>query len=239
MWRLEVHAELGSTSDRIAALAAAGEPAGLAVLALRQTAARGSRGRGWQSPVGNLSLSVLLRPAGDVMAAGRWSLLAAVALAETASALLPDPAALELKWPNDVLLRRRKLAGILIDTAVDGAGALRWLILGMGVNLAVAPEVPGRATAALAEEGIEPPAPEPFARALLDRLAAWEARSLPDLHAAWLARAHPLGTPLAVAYGAQRLEGRFAGLSPEGHLLLDTADGRRTLATGEVLLSPT
>lgn len=241
-WRLEVHDALGSTSDRCASLAAAGEPGGLAVLALRQTSARGSRGRGWQSPAGNLSLSVLLRPAGTLADAGGWPLLTGVAVVEAARPLLPDPAALSLKWPNDVLLRGRKLAGILIDTALDPAGGLRWLVIGVGANLAVAPDVPGRETACLANEGIAPPPPENFARDLLDRLAHWHSVLLgdgfPAIRAAWLARAHPVGTALAIAVGEIRVEGAFAGLSPEGHLLLRTPGGIRTFATGEVLFSP-
>ena len=241
-WRLQVHAELGSTSDHLAALAAAGEPAGLAVLAMRQTSGRGSRGRGWQSPAGNLSLSVLLRPGGGRAEAAGWPLLAGVALADTVTPLLPDPAALALKWPNDLLLRGRKLAGVLIDTALEPDGGVRWLIVGIGANLAIAPELPGRATACVADEGGSVPPPEEFARALLGRLAAWRARMLRDgpaaVHAAWLARAHPPGTALTVTFGETRLDGQFAGLSAEGHLLLRTADGLRTLSTGEVLLSP-
>ena len=171
-----------------------------------------------------------------------WPLLAGVALAETAAPLLPDPAALSLKWPNDVLLSGRKLAGILIDTALDTAGALRWLIIGMGANLAVAPDVPGRATACLADTGVTPPAPEAFARSLLAAIGAWEERWRREgpepVRSTWLARAHPIGTPLSVAYGETRLDGRFAGLSDQGHLLLRTADGLRSLPTGDVLLSP-
>ncbi len=242
-WRLQVCPELGSTSDHLAALAASGEPEGLAVLALRQTNARGSRGRGWQSPSGNLSLSVLLRPTHGLAEAGMWPLLAGLALHETAAAELPDPSGLLLKWPNDVLLRGRKLAGILIDSALDPAGGVRWLILGMGANLAVAPAVPGRGTACLAEEGIAPPAPEAFARTLLAALAAWHdtwrREGQGPVHGAWLARAHPVGTALTVTYGQTRLDGRFAGLSEQGYLLLRTPDGLRTLPTGDVLLSPT
>lgn len=242
-WRLQVYPELGSTSDHLANLAAAGEGAGLAVLALRQTSGRGSRGRGWQSPTGNLSLSVLLRPTLGLAEAGMWPLLAGLALFETAATALPGPSGLLLKWPNDVLLRGRKLAGILIDTALDPAGDVRWLILGMGANLAVAPAVPGRDTACLADAGITPPAPEAFATTLLSALAAWHEtwrrEGQEPVHRAWLARAHPVGTALTVTYGESRLEGHFAGLSDQGYLLLRTASGMRVLPTGDVLLSPT
>ena len=242
-WRLQVHEAIGSTSDHCATLAAAGEPGGLAVLALRQTKGRGSRGRGWQSPIGNLSLSVLLRPSGTLGDAGGWPLLTGIAVADTVRPLLPDPAALVLKWPNDVLLRGRKLAGILIDTSLDNAGGLRWLVIGIGANLAVAPELPGRVAACLPDEGVAPPPPEDFARALLGHLARWHSVLQRDgfaaIREAWLERAHPVGTTLTVAFADQRVEGAFEGLSPEGHLVLRTAGGVRSFSTGEVLFSPT
>ncbi len=89
-------------------------------MALRQTAGRGSRGRNWQSPVGNLYLSALLRPPGMLAEGGRWALLVAVALAEALAALLPDPDLITLKWPNDVLLDGRKASGILLDAHAHG-----------------------------------------------------------------------------------------------------------------------
>ncbi len=239
-WRLEIHDAIGSTSDRCATLAAAGEPAGLAVLARRQTSGRGSRGRGWQSPIGNLSLSMLFRPDANAAQLGAWPLLTSIAVLDAARPLLPDPAVLSLKWPNDVLLRGRKLAGILIDTALEPDGAVKWLIIGTGVNLAVAPVLPDRPTASLADEGIVAPPPEEYARALLDHMARWhdvmQREGFSAIRTAWLARAHPLGTALTVTYGDVRFTGGFAGISDEGHLLLQTDAGLRTISTGEVLL---
>ena len=91
-WRLQTHEVLASTSDFCRERAAAGEPEGFAALARRQTQGRGSRGREWESPVGNLFLSVLLRPAERARDAGQWSLLAGVALAEALAAHLPATA---------------------------------------------------------------------------------------------------------------------------------------------------
>ena len=238
-WRLTSHASLPSTSDRCIALARAGEPAGLAVLARHQTGARGTRGRSWESMDGNLFLSVLLRPGTPAQAAGHWALLAGVALIEALGTWLPDPAILTLKWPNDLLLRGGKLAGILIDSALDPQGRIDWLVLGFGANLAVAPAVPGRVTAALAEAGTAPPAPEAVAAALLDRLAHWQRVSqiegFAPIRAAWLARAHRPGSLLSLRQGDAMISGRFAGLSDQGGLLLQIADRIREFATGEIL----
>jgi BirA family biotin operon repressor/biotin-[acetyl-CoA-carboxylase] ligase len=153
-----VEEEVPSTSDLLLRLAAAGEPEGLALLARRQTAGRGRDGRGWTSPAGNLSLSLLLRPDAPARDAPHWALLAAVALAEALAPSLPNPAALRLKWPNDLLLHGAKLAGVLVESAATRDGRIEWLVVGLGANLAVAPAVPGRATACLADHSRRPAA---------------------------------------------------------------------------------
>lgn len=241
VWRLEVHGEIGSTSDPCIAAATAGVPEGLAVLARRQTGGRGSRGRTWQSPVGNMYLSFLLRPDMRVTEAGIWPLLVSLALHDVVRPLLPDGVALTLKWPNDLLLDGAKMAGILLDLGGGDGGRMDWLVVGSGVNLAVAPEVPGRRTASVAGVGGVVPDVAVFARdflaALNRRMAECAAGGIAVIHAAWLARAHPVGTALAVTFGGQEVRGTFGGLSAEGHLVLETESGPRTLSTGEVLLA--
>ena len=237
-WRLEHHPTLPSTSDLCTARAAAGEPAGLAVLAEAQTAGRGSRGRQWLAPPGNLNLSVLLRPSLPAAEAGVFSLLAGLAVAEALEAFLPPTNAPTLKWPNDVLLGGAKLAGILIDAA-PGAKSLDWLVIGIGVNLLHAPNVAGRATTTLATHGRAITAAD-AATAIIASLAAWleilgESGPAPIL-AAWLARAHKLGTPLTVRTAQSTVTGAFAGLSPTGELLLAQPNHIARINTGEILL---
>ena len=239
-FRLEVHEALTSTSELVARRAEAGEPAGLALLALRQTAGRGTRGRAWESPPGNLYLTVLLRPGGPLREAPQWSLLAGVALADALAPLLPDPSALSLKWPNDALLRGRKAAGILTQSGADPAGRLAWLSFGFGVNLTAAPELPGRATACLADEGVATPAPEAFAALLLESLGAWcalqRAQGFAPVREAWIARGPAPGTEIAVAGTHGVLgRGRFAGLAEDGSLLLSEGGTLHALAAGEVM----
>lgn len=238
-FRLRIHEVLPSTSDVIAQLAAAGEPEGAAVLARRQTAGRGTQGRGWDSRTGNLHLSILLRPAGPLREAPQWGLLAAVALADAVAPLLPEPAALRLKWPNDLLLGGAKMAGILAEAAADGQGGIAWLCLGIGVNLAHAPEVPGRATACLADAAGTAPTPEAFAGDLLAaldrRCAQHRAEGFAPIRAAWLARGPAPEAEIAIRRGGAEIAGRFAGLAEDGSLLL-ASDGRiRAVASGEVV----
>ncbi len=233
-WRLEIHSVLPSTSDLCRVRAQAGAAEGLAVLARRQTDGRGTQGRGWASGAGNLCLSVLLRPAEPARRAAEWSLLAGVALVEA----LAVPAGLALKWPNDVLLHGRKLAGILVESAAEPDGTLAWLIIGIGVNLAVAPEVSGRATACLAE--VAPaPAPEMFAVALLDRLALWRERraqaGFAPVREAWLRHGPQADCRMALRLGSGTRDGGFAGLAEDGRLLL-RVDGRvEAFAAGEIV----
>ena len=231
-WRLERHDELGSTSDECIARAKAGAAAGLAVQARRQVAGRGSRGREWTAPEGNLNLSLLLRPERPAAEAGLFSLLAGVAVAE---ALAPRTrTAPMLKWPNDVLLDQAKLAGILIDAAPDGA-RLDWLVIGIGVNLVAAPEIPGRATTSLKAHGGTLSADD-AADAILAKIAAWHDAPGAKIREAWLARAHPVGTELIVRGARDERRGTFAGLSERGELLLRDKDRIEPVSTGDILL---
>ena len=231
-WRMLVHDQLPSTADLLREQAEAGEPERLAVLARRQTAGRGTRGRSWESPAGNLYLSVLLRPSVPVREVPQWGLLAAVAVH---AALAPHAAGLSLKWPNDLLLGGAKCAGILSEVALSAEGRLDWLAFGIGVNLASAPEVPGRATAALPAPA---PAPEEAAAALIASIDHWrgvrEAEGFGAIRRAWLDRGPPAGALTTVTGPAGTVTGGFEGLDETGALLLRTALGMETVTAGDV-----
>lgn len=235
-WRLEIHDSLPSTSDACITRAEAGEPAGLAILARHQTRARGSRGRSWtEPPTGNLALSILLWPTGDLGRPALWPLLAGLALHDALGGR-PGDAALTLKWPNDVLLRDAKLAGILVERGTGGGRD--WLVIGFGANLAQAPLLPDRRTASLAELGV-PPTPDAVAHRLLAAVTAWhrtwQRHGFDAVRAAWLQRAQPIGARLAVRLRGEQRTGTFAGLAPDGALLL-ALDGREErIETGDIL----
>jgi BirA family biotin operon repressor/biotin-[acetyl-CoA-carboxylase] ligase len=238
-WRLSIFDTLGSTSDFCIARAGAGEPGGLAALARRQDKGRGRNGRPWTSSEGNLFLSVLLRPEGPARDAGLWSMLAGVALMDALSEGVAEPGRLALKWPNDVLLDGRKLAGILVDSAAGAGAELDWLVVGIGANLAVAPDLPDRVTACLAEFG-PPPVPEIVARAILGRLDHWgglfQAAGFAPIRAAWLDRAQPVGTPVTLKLLGREWAGRFAGLGVDGSMRLNCDGEIRHFAAGEVVM---
>lgn len=138
---------LASCLDAIHEVAAQGAPAGTIVLADEQTAGRGREGRTWRSPAGGVWLGVLLRPTEPVL--GVLAVRAGLAVAETVDGLLGAPAAVaRLKWPNDVLVENRKLAGVLCEARWQGE-SLQWVALGVGVNVRneIPAELRGRAVA--------------------------------------------------------------------------------------------
>jgi BirA family biotin operon repressor/biotin-[acetyl-CoA-carboxylase] ligase len=240
-YRLERVASLPSTSDACIERARAGASDGLAILADRQSAGRGSRGRDWACPPGNLYLSVLLRPRNQTeqSGAGQWALLAGVALIEALTRFAAVPDNLRLKWPNDVLSESAKLAGILVDAEMTGGGA-EWLVIGVGANLATAPRIEGRRIAALVTPSGTAPAPATVAQAFLARLEAWREVLAGDgfapIRGAWLERAHPVGTPVTIKDALRIRTGVFAGLSAQGELLVSEGGTVHAVSTGDVLL---
>ena len=222
--------EIGSTSEEMKQRAECGHPE-QALMARRQTAGRGRLGRAWQTIDGNLHMSVLLRP-GHPILPGHWSLLSAVALADTASRFAA-PGMIRLKWPNDLLLGEGKAGGVLLEAAL---GETPWLVIGFGVNLVGAPAGLGRPVATFAGSGA-PPAPD-FARCLLAALNAWQERyrrdGFPPVLGRWREFGHAAGAAVIVGTGDKRVEGRFRGIGPDGSLELETCAGLVAVSSGEV-----
>ncbi|AHJ68907.1 biotin--[acetyl-CoA-carboxylase] ligase [Granulibacter bethesdensis] len=240
-WRLEVHSSLPSTSDYLVARASQGEPDGLAVLALRQTLPRATRGRAWTEPEGNLALSLLIRPGQgpaflSAREAGHWAFVAGLAVFDAIWPYVADPQTVFLKWPNDIMVGDRKLGGILIDAAIAAAEP-EWLVIGIGVNVASAPVVPGRMTACLADISDRVPMPQVLAQKIVTRLSAWRHAAPLEIRDAWRRAAHPPGTRLTVRCQGEVLDGLFTGIGEDGALLLDCGGECRVVHTGEILLS--
>jgi BirA family biotin operon repressor/biotin-[acetyl-CoA-carboxylase] ligase len=189
------------------------------LVALHQDSGRGRQGRSWDSAPGNFhgSTRVVLR-AGDPPAQS-LSLAAGLALIEALDAAVPGQP-LMLKWPNDVLLLGRKLAGILLERSGDK------VVIGFGANLGSAPDLPDRRAATLAG-ALDPRDFAPYLADSFERLLGLWRTSEPRLIAqAWLARAHPVGTRLTVHSGSgASLSGRFDGLEADGALRLRREDG--------------
>lgn len=188
-------------------------------------------GRAWQAPPGNFMGSARIVPAPGEAPIHLLSFVAALALFDVCATLAP-PERLTLKWPNDLLLDGGKLSGILLEAE---AGEV---VLGIGVNLAHAPDVPGRRTMSLVQAMGDAPAPvafgEKLAEALARRRQQWRDDGFATIRQQWLARAHPLGEPLTVTRNGVVQQGCFGGLADDGAMLFDTTEGRQPIHAAEV-----
>jgi BirA family biotin operon repressor/biotin-[acetyl-CoA-carboxylase] ligase len=236
-----VFESLGSTQDQARAEAQNGAPHGTLVWALEQSAGRGRMDRGWSSRRGTgLWFSVVLRPHGDPSAAALLGLAAAVGVARALQA--PTGGAVRLKWPNDVLVEGRKLAGILAEAETHG-GQIRFVILGVGLNLdpgseGFPPEIADRA-AALSEAQSGSVDPATLMATLLGEIekAIGLAQSEPaELRQAWLALSDTIGREVSAELGGESRTGRAVDLDLDGSLVIEAADGSLSrVRVGEVV----
>ncbi|HTO42217.1 MAG TPA: biotin--[acetyl-CoA-carboxylase] ligase [Rhizomicrobium sp.] len=231
------HAVIDSTNEEARRLALSGQAQPIWISADQQTAGRGRRGRVWVSPPGNLAATLLIRPGKPAALCAQLSFVAAIAVHETVAQFAPA-ATIAVKWPNDVLVDGRKIAGILLESASTGT-VPEWLAIGIGINLAHFPpdtEFPATALAAL---GIS----APNLQDALTRLAAsfakwydvWQEHGFPPVRDAWLARAAGLGTRIRARLADGEYWGMFEGIDETGALILRESVGKtRTIAAGEV-----
>lgn len=244
MWReVRVVGETGSSNDDVAELALAGAPEGLLLVAEYQSAGRGRLDRTWVSPQrAGISVSVLLRPTAVPMSRWAWlPLLAGCAVSGTVRELGEVPA--RLKWPNDVLVDGRKIAGVLVQLVGGGA------VVGVGLNVSTtAAELPRDAAAtpatSLVIEGAQCTDRDPllraFARRLADDYQRWCKAAGDPLTSGLLARYHhacdTLGRDVNVTLpGDRRLTGRAERIDDSGGLVVVDADGEHVVAAGDVL----
>ena len=208
------------------------------ILAHRQTAGRGRRGRAWVDPAGNFAATLVMRPDGGPEHAALRSFIAALALYDAIIAVTGRAAGLALKWPNDVLLNGGKLAGILLESNSTGV-----LSIGIGVNLLSAPG------ATQIEEGAVPPvsllsetgidvSPDDFLNALAPAFARYEAQfkayGFAPIRTAWLDRAARLGQVITARMGKSEQTGTFETVDESGALVLKTNGRLLTIPAGEV-----
>lgn len=233
----------GSTNEDARELARGGAPAGTVVLASAQTRGRGRLGRVWDSPPGGVYLSMLLRP--DVAPADAGTLPLVVGLG-VALGLESLGARVGLKWPNDVWLfdaagtSAGKVAGILLESMIEGE-LLAWVVAGVGVDVRAAGEAsPGAAYLESLSGGTPPLAA--VAAAVLDGVAEVLTRSaetgFADLAAEWSRRSVLTGRAVTVSDAAGRViaTGCVAGVDESGRLVVDSAEGPRAIAAGDVTL---
>ncbi|MGC9955217.1 MAG: biotin--[acetyl-CoA-carboxylase] ligase [Rhizomicrobium sp.] len=230
---------IDSTNEEARRRAAAGEKGPLWIMAARQSAGRGRRGREWQSSQGNLAATLLLRPEKPAGECAQLSFLAALAVSDMLARFAPH-ADLALKWPNDVLAGGSKIAGILLESESNAEGTAAWLAVGIGVNLTAFPEDTEFPAISLAAIGAAPPAPKDALLHLAARFAkwyeVWRTVGFAPVREAWLARASGLGSRIRARLANEEIIGVFQGIDESGALLLGLPGGlTRAIAAGEVL----
>lgn len=215
------------------------------ILAYEQTAGRGRRGRPWSAPKGNFNATLLMHPKGPLDQVALRSFVASLALRDTFVALTGREDLFTLKWPNDVLLRGGKVAGILLESAGQGPGA-QHLCVGIGVNLVAAPpafelEPGGWAAVALKAETGLTISPETFLETLAPAFDRWERQlttfGFEPVRNAWLRHAARLGERITARFGDQQLTGVFETVDAQGAVVLQAADGRHHISAADIFFA--
>ncbi len=234
-------AQVGSTQDLVLAAARAGEPEGLCVVADHQVHGRGRAGRAWKAPPGSsLMLSLLLRPPASHLPSS-LPLVVGLAVARGIEAAGGPP--VRLKWPNDCLIRGRKVAGVLVESLWTEAGQA--LAVGVGCNVSwegilVDDSIAPGATALDREgwRGSGPGLAAAVLASLSDHYRSWSDLGFPALRDSWLERAEWIGEEVQVASGPAPLVGRLEGVDDEGRLLVTGAHGQVAVAAGDLATGP-
>jgi BirA family biotin operon repressor/biotin-[acetyl-CoA-carboxylase] ligase len=236
-WRVEVVERSPSTNDAVAARARGGEAEGLALVAEHQTAGRGRLDRSWVTPArAALTLSVLVAP--QQVPPARWPWLPLLTGLAVTDALAAAGVAADLKWPNDVLLEERKVAGILVERVERGPEALA--VVGIGLNVtATREELPVPTATSLLLAGADVDRSQLLGH-LLDAFArrydAWRDASGTGLRSAYAARCSTLGRRVRVDLpGADPLQGRAVGVDDGGRLQVDDGREVHVLGAGDVV----
>jgi BirA family transcriptional regulator, biotin operon repressor / biotin---[acetyl-CoA-carboxylase] ligase len=246
-YRLAAFDQIGSTNAEALARARAGEGGPIWFVTSEQTAGRGRRHRPWIAPRGNLASSILeaidVSPAvaatlGFAAGLALETALRRVSLEASLRAAGSDEMNFSLKWPNDVLAGRQKLAGILLEAEAVAEDRLA-VVVGIGTNVVTAPEGTPTPATSLRALGVEIGAEELFAElsdAWAEFRGIWDrGRGFGEIRRLWLERAAGLGQPVAIHTGGATVEGTFDGIDEAGCMIVRTPDGARIpISAGDV-----
>jgi BirA family transcriptional regulator, biotin operon repressor / biotin---[acetyl-CoA-carboxylase] ligase len=246
-YRLAAFGQIGSTNAEALSRARDGECGPMWFVTSEQTAGRGRRNRPWIAPRGNLASSILevmdLSPsvAATLGFAAGLALEAALQKVSVEASLRTagsDHMKFSLKWPNDVLAGRQKLAGILLEAEAVADNRLA-VVVGIGTNVVAAPQGTPTPATSLAALGVDIGAEELFATlsdAWTEFRGIWDdGRGFEDIRRLWLQRAAGLGQPVAVQSGASTVQGTFDTLDASGCMVIRTSDGKRVpISAGDV-----
>lgn len=219
--------QVDSTSEELKRRARRGALEPVWIAARQQIAGRGRLGRNWVSPEGNLFVSLLCPLAEGVSAATRVPFATGLAVRDACISVLPETD-FRLKWPNDVRVDKAKLAGILVESGQTDSTF--WVIIGIGVNVQVAPDNTGQASISLVDLGAPPEtSPDEVLLALRTALARRLRQAETGFDGVlrdWSMSAEGLGQMVEAGPANARQKGRFEGVSEDGGMILRLPDGQ-------------
>jgi len=236
-WSIQTHKSLNSTQDTLKELIAVGDAVeGTLIRALKQTGGYGRHGRKWEEAPGNLSFSFLLQPKTSLAQSTTLSLITGIALTRTIQGLLEvtDNEEVILKWPNDVMLKGHKCAGILLENIEQN------IVIGIGINISSAP-IEGSVCLSDYKENVTI-TPEKLLKRFLevfkDIYGLWLEQGFTAFRSDFIKLSYKIDTPVCVKLPRNTIEGLFQGVDKDGSLLILCKDTQKLqkITTGDVFL---
>lgn len=222
---------LDSTNEEAKRLAKAGGAHGAVIWAKKQTGGKGRMGREWVSQDGNLFVSILLKPDKPIADLSQLSFVTSVAVVEALEALFENGHKLACKWPNDVLLDGKKLAGILLESFKCEADGKQWLIIGVGVNVDSHPDETEFPATCLTEAGVELVSAKivlsRFIHHFIECYNVWNNKGFAPVRKCWLQYAWGLKKELTARLESGNVTGTMEDLAACGSLILKDKKGKK------------
>lgn len=234
-WIIEQYDCVDSTLDILKEKAQQGAEEGLVVYAQEQNQGRGRHGNVWHAPRGNLYMSFLLRPNCAPSVAGQYSFLVAVALSKAIDEIIEGGHEKHLKWPNDVLIDGKKIAGILLESEISSDGTVKDLYVGVGVNILTPPK-DAIAVKDISTQDIDVHSfLSLFIKKISESIDILNKNGFLFICNAWLSEAYKLNETIRVRLPHETKHGVFKGLDKDGTLLLKLDNGAvERITAGEV-----
>lgn len=235
-WDITVSNTLPSTQDVAKVKAAEGAPEGTVIQAMVQSAGRGRQGNEWLSPMGNLYMSLILRPMCTPDLAGQISFVTALALSAAMTPYVTGDHKKTLKWPNDILIDGKKCAGILLESNLSPDGLVESLAIGIGVNIHAAPDDRIGLQQVAGDHRL---AVHRFRDEVLVSLAryyhGWKVAGFDAVRREWLAQAHGLNHKISARLPDRTVKGLFRDIDADGALMMEEEPGKIiAIRAGEV-----
>lgn len=230
---------IDSTNEEAKRIAANGGSHGAVIWAKEQTQGRGRGDRQWESLPGNLFVTVLLRPGCALSVIPQLSFVAALAAHHTIEDVLPEDAEIALKWPNDVLVNDKKVAGILLESFSVPGDDERWVAVGLGMNIESLPTDVRFPATSLIAEGVEIVSAKiilsRYVHCFVENYNLWSRRGFSTIRRQWTQAAWALKEQVRISLPNEEIQGEFKGLDTDGGLILQlSAKEKCTLHAGDM-----